>query len=444
MRRARPVDLLLLAAVAAIGLVAMPTRAEAALAAVIQPGSVGRSSLALDATYSTNLHIGWSLRRITVDSIASIRNTSGGPIDRVELNTIAAKIGALRGLSVTVEGVSVAARISDQTIVVPLGGILPVGGSIRVRTRYSATLRSGTSGSDWLFTRTNDIASIYRWVPWVSRATAFARTNPGDPFVTPSSRSVRVRIWADRALVYATTGRQIAADATSRTFLAANVRDFTVTASPSYRIATGTVGMTTVVGYARTASVARAFRDQGVRFLRRYESLLGPYPWSNYRVVQSSGGFAMESPNLVWIPYGVASSRIPYLVAHETAHQWFYSMVGNDQAREPFTDEAAADFLARYVLGTRRASRCSTGYLDRTIYEYTNACYFERIYIQGGNLIDDARRRIGSTRFWGAMRDYVTAERFKLAHERTLLNALDAATSLDLSTTFRPRFPRYY
>jgi hypothetical protein len=152
----------------------------------------------------------------------------------------------------------------------------------------------------------------------------------------------------------------------------------------------------------------------------------------------------MESPGLVWLPYGLAASRTRYLVTHETAHQWFYGIVGNDQAREPFTDEAATDFAARYVLGAKRSSSCSTGLLDRSIYAYSSACYFEIVYIQGGNLLDSIRVRMGSTRFWAAVRDYIAQNRHTLVPTKTLLQTLDDATSLDLSRTFAPRFPRLY
>jgi hypothetical protein len=132
-------------------------------------------------------------------------------------------------------------------------------------------------------------------------------------------------------------------------------------------------------------------------------------------------------------------------VSHETAHQWFYGIVGDDEAREPWTDEAAADFLARYVLHERRTSRCPVARLDRSIYDYSSRCYYEVVYIQGGNLIDDVRRRIGNARFWPALRQYVGANRFGIAHERTLLDALDAATPLDLrATLFARRFPSRY
>ena len=46
----------------------------------------------------------------------------------------------------------------------------------------------------------------------------------------------------------------------------------------------------------------------------------------------------MELPTLVWLPYGLETSRYRYLVTHQVAHQWFDALVGNDQPREPFTD----------------------------------------------------------------------------------------------------------
>jgi len=104
----------------------------------------------------------------------------------------------------------------------------------------------------------------------------------------------------------------------------------------------------------------------------------------------------------------------------------------------------AADFLARWSLGMRRASRCSIGRLDLTIYEYSSACYYERVYIQGGNLLDDLRRRIGDTAFWKGLRAYVDAQRWQLAPPRALVDALDAATPLSLMPRVAQRFPRWY
>jgi hypothetical protein len=413
----------------------------------IVPGSVGRTSLFVDATYDAALRISWGTRKIYVDSTATIRNTSGGPIDRIELNTIAARLGSIQLHSVTVDGVAAAATRSDQTIVVPLGGILPVDGSTQIRVRFHALLRSSLSGSNWLFTKANGVIDLYRWLPWVSRRIAFDRPNHGDPFETPSSRSVKVRISTSRKLVLATSGDRtsVSADGLTQTFAAANVRDFTVTAATDYRTRSRVVRDSVVRVYYRPGAPGAAMLDAAADAFDALERRLGSYPHPTFRVAQSAGAYGMESPGLIWIPTGVAAGNLRYLAAHETAHQWFYGIVGNDQAKQPFADEAAADFAARFILGSKRGSRCATATLDRTIYQYSAACYYEKIYIQGGNLLDSARRKMGSTAFWTALRGYISANQNKLATTQGVLEALDAATPVDLGATlFARRFPRIY
>jgi hypothetical protein len=176
--------------------------------------------------------------------------------------------------------------------------------------------------------------------------------------------------------------------------------------------------------------------------LAKEAALLGPYPYRTYDLAQTAGGYGMESPGLTWIPSGAGS--LSYLVAHETAHQWFYGIVGNDQARQPFADEAITDFVARYALGLRRAPRCSTQRLDLTIYQYSSACYYEAIYIQGGNFLDDTRKAMGNSAFWAGIRDYLAANRFKLTTTKRLLDTLDAHTPLNLVPRYEPRFPGLY
>ena len=53
----------------------------------------------------------------------------------------------------------------------------------------------------------------------------------------------------------------------------------------------------------------------------------------------------LEYPTLVYQP--ATSDNLP----HETAHQWFYSLIGNDQARDPWLDEGLATWAEAAING---------------------------------------------------------------------------------------------
>ena len=416
----------------------------AASASQIVPGRVDRTSLALVGRYTVSLGLGFNAGTIDVSTRLEVQNASPGPIDRLELNTIAARLGRLRLGTVSVDGRRVHPTIDDQTLVVPLGGVLPPRASTTVRVHYSATLRRTVSGSDWLFAKANGIVDLYRWIPWLSVRRPFDRPNNGDPFLTVTSPLVTVTVTTDRPLVIAATGRRIARQGLVQTFEARDVRDVTITASPFYRLTTATLGPTTIQVFAKPGFPAATVLGYARTAVARMGALVGTYPYATYTVAQSAGGDGMESPELSWIPAGPTGSHLRWLVTHETAHQWFYGLVGSDQARQPFADEAMADELARYVTGIRRASRCATGRLDRSIYSYSGACYFEVVYVQGSTFLDGLRKRMGNDAFWTAVRGYVAAHGLGIATTKELLAAIDDGTPLDLRPLFHARFPSLF
>ena len=336
--------------------VAPGSSAGSPAAAGLVAGVVNRTSLDLTASYRATVRLSWATRSFRVSSTMTVTNTSGGSIDRLELNTIAARLGRMAITVARVDGRDVRPTVTDQTIHLPLGGTLPPGASVTVRIDYRSTLRSDTAGSNWLFTRANGILEAHRWLPWISRPTAFNRPNHGDPFVTPVSPLVRVTIVSDRRIRWATTGEQTSPTGTTMTFEARNVRDFAFTGAPDYRTTSATVGGVTVRVWYRPGFAASTVLSAAKVALAREAKLLGAYPYRTYDLAETAGGYGMESPGLTWIPRGAGSLR--YLVAHETAHQWFYGIVGNDQARQPYADEAATDFVAATHSGcaARRAA----------------------------------------------------------------------------------------
>ena len=334
------------------------------------------------------------------------RTPPRGPIDRVELNTIAARIGDIALDPVTVDGVAVKATRSDQTIVVPLGGVLPMGGTTPIRVRFGATLHTNLSGSNWMFTKASGIIDLYRWLPWVSRRTTFARPNHGDPFVTPSSPSVHVRIVTDRKLTFATSGERTGLE------LGRPAPRLHGHGCPRLhghrgrrlpdRVADGRRQRRSASTTGRAAP-GPAMLDGTANAFKAMEALLGPYPYPTFQVVQSSGAYGMESPGMIWIPTGARKANLRYLTAHETAHQWFYGSSGTIR-RASRSRTRPRRTSSRATSPACSGARCSASRLDLHDLRLQLDLLLRADLIQGGNLLESARKRIGPSAFWAAMR----------------------------------------
>ena len=416
----------------------------------IVPGTVDRSSLDISATYRVNATIAVKSGALDVATRIVATNTSGEGIDRLELNTIAARLGGIRLISATVDDVPVEVAIKDQTLIVPLGGILPDGDTATIGIEYRATLGKDTSGGGWMFSRDSETLALYRWIPWISKAEPFSRPNSGEPFVTASSPQVDVEILTDAPMVLAAPVASVDSFAAGAgndwSFRALNVRDVSVVLAPAFRISAGEVDGIPIRVYTRLGGLpASQLVQQAEQAISNQADLLGvAYPWTTLTLVETPAGVALESPGMVWIPSNLSSNNRAYAVYHGAANQWFYGLVGNDQRAEPFADEGPADLLARTSLGTLRASRCSKAALDGSIAAYSKGCYYEVIFVQGGRLLDDVRKKMGTNAFWKAMGSYLEANRYGLGGTRQLLEALRAATSVDLLPLFRSRFPKLY
>jgi hypothetical protein len=448
MARASLLALVTATVVTATVVTAQPTGA-AAPDAEVDPAV---ASYLLEGRYDVSLHLAWAERRVRVTTRLDLLNTSGGPVDRLELNSAAARLGAMRGLHVTVDGVQAQARIVGQTITVRLPGPLAEGGRARVWLAYRARLGTRVAGRAYWFAKLGGVVQLYRFIPWLSRTIRFGAQGHGEPFLTPVSPRVRVTVSADRKLVWATTGQPMATDPDGprprprQTFVARDVRDFAIVASPAYRTARGTSrdGDTVILAYALGGG-GRRLVELAARELARFERITGvPYPYPAYRIAESGGGLPMEAPALIWIPAARGPAEQPFLVSHETAHQWWYGIVGNDQSTDAFADEAMADYFARRAHLSIRPSRCQPDRLDGDIRDYSGACYFEVIYVQGARFLDRLRRDFGTRRFARAIRAYTRAHRLGIGSNLRLLEAFRAEMGDGVLPRYRRRFPSLY
>jgi hypothetical protein len=91
--------------------------------------------------------------------------------------------------------------------------------------------------------------------------------------------------------------------------------------------------------------------------LHTYSKWLGPYPWTEFTLVESFFGWnGNECSTLVMIDERVfnlphlAGSFVDSLVSHEICHQWWYNLVGTNGYCETWMDEGMATYFAHRLL----------------------------------------------------------------------------------------------
>jgi peptidase M1-like protein len=212
-------------------------------------------------------------------------------------------------------------------------------------------------------------------------------------------------------------------------FRAHAVRDIAVAVGP-FRMRSLTDHGVTLRVASTTSSAASA---RSLAFARRALRVLGkrygPYPWPTYTVVvppdlPTSG---IEYPMLSFM--GGAGNYTRLIIDHETAHQWFYSLVGNDQARDPWLDETLATWAqtrlgspefpaGRHVpAGVARHVGASMAYWDRH-----EGWYFYGVYGEGVK----ALRSLGNDDAVDcALRRYVARRAYTIAQPGDFLDELN-------------------
>jgi Peptidase family M1 domain len=209
------------------------------------------------------------------------------------------------------------------------------------------------------------------------------------------------------------------------------VRDFAVAAGALQRVSTVAFARKPVLvtAVAADVSTAAAFAHRAARALERLAALYGPYPWPRYNVAvfDDLGASGIEYPNIVF----QGSGSLDRATAHEAAHQWFYSLVGNNQARDPWLDESLASWAmtrvdpATRLIATAPIPDAVRGRMTApmTYWDQVPNEYFAGVYAQGY----EAFSRLGPPdRTDCALRLYVARNAFGIARVQDLVNALAA------------------
>jgi hypothetical protein len=255
------------------------------------------------------------------------------------------------------------------------------------------------------------------------------RLPSAEAWATPTA-DFDVRVTQPSRLRALASGRQVGRGR----WRARAVRDFTL-AVGNFSIVRGTahvpaaVHVTVGIEPSAGATPARVFLRRAITSLERYSALYGPYPWSTYTVAAMAdltgltGG--LEYPTLVYQP--ATSENVP----HETAHQWFYSLVGNNQAHDPWLDEGLATWAEAAVNGAPPFADATvppevTGQIGEPMSfwdQFDTRRYFLGAYLQTYRALQSLGLR---SQVDCALRLYVLRDSYRIAHPRDLLDALQA------------------
>lgn len=214
-------------------------------------------------------------------------------------------------------------------------------------------------------------------------------------------------------------------------YVANNVRNFTLSASSEYEVLETSAGETRIRAYVfpEHLDAGMAALQTTAQAVELYASLYGPYGRPSLTLVEATFADGMEYDGLYYLGQeyfaayqGGANNYLTALSAHETAHQWWYAMVANDQASEPWLDEALCTFSERlfyeheypesvdWWLSTRIGAYQPSGYVNSSIYDFSAfRPYVNAVYLRGAEFLAALRDQMGESKFMAFLSDYFSS-----------------------------------
>ena len=177
----------------------------------------------------------------------------------------------------------------------------------------------------------------------------FGYHSNGDPFFSDMANYC-VNISLDKQYIVAGTGikqnEKIENGLKKINFNAKLVRDFAMVLSDKFEVVEKQIDHTIIQYYYFNDTSPNKSLQAGIDAIKTFSKLFGEYPYETYTIVENDfvyGG--MEYPNLVMISSNI-ENKDDYLnvIVHETAHQWWYGIVGNNEFEFPWLDEALTEF----------------------------------------------------------------------------------------------------
>lgn len=441
-----------------------PTQALPAPTATPEPEKFSEYSLSARLDYDT--------KQLAVEATTTYINKTGGHLPDLNFVIDPNRFpGAFRLISIAWEdGQEVTDySLSGIRLQVPLDEPLKPGESLTLEMSYEIALPA-VKGPLGFTSRQTNVADWYPFVPpylpgegWVVREAAFV----GEHLAYETSNfSVSIQL----ANPYNNSGQPltIAASAPARVeeqvhrYRLESARNFAWSVSHLYQLQETKVGDVTVLGYAFPfhQSAEDAALKETAAALALFSEIFGPYPFESLSVVEGDFLDGMEYSGMFFLSHafydyhtGNPMGNLTIIAAHEVAHQWWYGLVGNDQALEPWLDEALCTYsellfyenvypeLEEWWWENRIRFHNPAGWVDTTIYTAGGFYpYRDAVYLRGAMFLDEVRDLLGEEAFFDFLRDYLARYTHRLATGDDFFKLLSEYTPTDLS----PLISRYF
>jgi len=194
--------------------------------------------------------------------------------------------------------------------------------------------------------------------------------------------------------------------------------------------------------------------------LKVYEKRFGPYPYPvlNFHLQPGTYDGGDEYPGLVMLySAGQVNPVTRYMVAHETAHQWWYGVVGDDIYRESWLDEAfaqysgiiydedaenqdvaARDWEREVMVRYRQALQDGNLPILRSLADFGNFnVYYRTVYGKGALFLRTLRQEIGDAAFFKALQVYYQRYRYQISTSAAVQKTFEEVSGRSLDSIFR-------
>lgn len=192
-----------------------------------------------------------------------------------------------------------------------------------------------------------------------------------------------------------------------------------------------------------------------------YADAFAAYPHERMVIVQGDfpdgmefSGFAFVSTDWFTAYDGTPAGYLMLITVHEVAHQWWYDLVGSNQALAPWLDEALSTYSEYLYIEAYypdltdwwwffRVNRLNPqGNVDSAVYEFDQIRpYINAVYLRGVLMLHEMRLTLGDEAFYTWLAAYAEANTGAIADADALWAAL-TPEQFDLTAFTRTSFLR--